>query len=185
MTLLHQLYPVGMLSGGYEAAGDPLASDIISVHEWGPCEPVPGTTSVDPGEINRQLATMALEMQVDRFRPIVGTYAISAALTQLLGQPAEVDYLVRDRSGTVGEIQMLLYAMEAEGYTMPALLANGRHIGRVAMHARHEGIANYVIPPNLPVGFRPESSQLGIRSLPLWIAHEALGIPLLHAKGDL
>lgn len=192
--MVHRLYGPGMISGNYPITGDPAAADIISMHEWGPLEPIHGTTRLDPGNVNRELAEMALGFRDQRRRPIVGTEAIHAALLEVSGGSIGVDYAVEGESsnltgggvGTSGEVRRTKRAMDEDGLELPLFLAQANHVGRVAvLHARKEKIYNYVIPDGLPRGFRPESSQPWIQSKGLWVVRELIGAPVLWATGRI
>jgi len=193
MLFLNRLYAPGFATGNCEVIGDPDEADIISAHEWGPCELNERTGSLDPGEVNRRLAQMALELQGRRSRPIATRPAIQIALSQICGREVEVDYLLTGETidifgrgaGTAEEVRATKAAMESGGFQRPVFLANARQVGRVANHARREGICDYVVPEGLPSAFRPESSQPWIRRNAFWIPRELIGAPILLAQGKL
>lgn len=182
-----------MASGSYEVVGDPSQAGLISVHEWGSLQIDPTIKERIPGITNIHLAEMALSFQEERFRPIVGTEAIDEALRQVSGGSTGVNYLVEGPStnavgagvGTSGEVRRAKQVMTEQDIAIPMYLAQAYHIGRVILHARHEGIQDYVVPANLPREFRPEADQWGIRSREQWLAHEFLAVPALRILGKL
>jgi hypothetical protein len=202
MSVLNRIYGQGMVSGEHPVVGDLgaiRAIDLIAVNEWGPCEPNERTGAPDPGDVNRRLASMALEAQAMHPHPvpIVGTMAVQIALSQVSGKTVEVKYLVEDAVGTHGEVERTKAAMDEDKHKVVLVLAQANHAGRAALLLEHAGIQayaspdlvaaapQYVIPPNLPRGFRPESHQLGIRKKSLFVAHEVAVGPVLLALGKL
>jgi hypothetical protein len=199
VSVLDRIYGQGMSSGEHPVVGDLKAIDLIAVNEWGPCEPDERTGAPDPGDVNRQLASMALEAQANHTHPvpIVGTMAVQIALSQVSGKPVEVTYSVDDAVGTHGEAERTKVAMDEGRHNVVLVLAQAHHAGRAALLLEHVGIQaytssdliaaspQYVIPPNLPRGFRPESHQWGIRKRSLFVAHEIAVGPVLLALGKL
>jgi len=199
MILLDKIYGQGMFSGDHPVVGDPDAIDLIAVNEWGPCEPNERTGVLDPGDVNRRLASMALEAQAEHAHPvpIVGTMAVQIALSQVSGKTVKLEYVVDDAVGTHGEVERTKAAMDKHGHNVVLLLAQAHHAGRAALLFEHVGVRayespslitaspQYVVPPNLPRDFRPESRQRGIQKKSLFVAHELAVGPVLLALGKL
>ena len=182
------LYAPGTFSGEYRPVGDPLEADLISVHEFGI------QTDGEPGAANRALAEFVLDVLDERPElQIVGTQSVARAVQEASDGTLSVHHKIEGQSvnalggglGTWGELQKVRQVMEAQGLYKPLLVGQAYHIGRISLQAVQAGIPDFVVPPNLPRLFAPESAQPWTRNRYLWAARELLGAPVLSRQGRL
>jgi hypothetical protein len=182
------LYAPGTFTGNYAPQGDPLEADLISVHEFGV------RADGEPSEINLALARFVLAALDERpDLQVVGTQATARALLEVSEGTVSAHHKVVGESadalggglGTWGELMKVRQVMEAQGLYRPLLVGQAYHIGRVGLQAIRAGITDFVVPPNSPDGFAPESSQIWTRNRFAWSARELVGAPVLRHQGKL
>lgn len=166
-------------TGHYNQVGNLADADIIIGHSFG--------TSTHHESPNGALAQFILENE--NGQPIVVDRTLADAFPKSQLIDVVVDGAVSSVTGSTGGSWEILKAakdyMCTEELECPLLVAQAFHIGRVAMQAEKIGMANIIVPADLPTVFDKESNQVWTRSAGLWVPREVAGSFALRYQGKL
>lgn len=166
-------------TGHYDQLGNPADADVIIGHSFG--------TSTHHESPNGRLARFILDSEDGQ--PVVVDRTLAEAFPKSHLIDVVVDGAVSDVLGSTGGSWEILEVakeyMDTEGLAHPLMVAQAFHIGRVAMQAKKIGMADIIVPANLPTAFDKVSDQVWTRSSALWVPREIAGSFVLRHQHKL
>lgn len=168
-----------VVTGRYDAIGDPADADCVIGHSF-------GTRPDGPGPVNELLARFILERTNEQL-PLLLQEEVADALGALSRRP--VLAIRGEASTTVGSkldswdvFRRARPFLDERGLGRPLLVAQAFHVRRVAWQAARQGL-HTIVPAGLPRDFDPDSTQPWTRHAALWVPREIVGLTYLRVRG--
>jgi hypothetical protein len=173
--------PEGTFTGRFQTIGNVQDADCVLVQEFTP----------DPSLIpNRDIVRRLIEDRHLKHLPQLVSGSIAIGLERM-GQNERVVHVFSGTSadnrgenlGTYGELEQYKEYADNAGYERPALITSGYNVGNIVRQAGKLGIANVIVPPNLPRSFDSRSPQIWTRNRILWSVFALPRVGALALKG--
>ena len=167
---------VAAVTGKYADRGNVLDADCVIGHSFGSRDDGPGIVNQLLAEyiINYTHSDLPLIVQQEIAQALVGSDRMPAHI--ISGNPSSLLGSGLDSWTVTSEAKRY---MQENGLSRPILVAQAYHIGRVCLETEKQGIAEVIVPRNLPKEFDPLSSQKWTTHRYAWAGREVLGLAYL------